>query len=461
MFEPNALFVALLICLPAVVLASKRSTWLIDYLFFVVALNRGIRRIVDFNNGYFNPFSLISLSPIIVGGLAVLVVLSGLNRRDHRLGRRTVNILYLYCGIVSYAFAIGFINAKFGAVYALGDYIAPIGLIGYGALWASDAAAFNRWCHSFAISVLVVAIYGLWQFYTIPPWDAFWLVSVKMTGYMGIPEPTKMTLFSTMSERGPAAMYLCSGLMLLALRPGTLGWLRWPSAVLVCYAMLLTYSRTTVIFTGLAVMLFPVLNRGSGLAPVIALTILALIGGPSLMSRLPGQAAARVETIGAIQDDGSFKGRLSLFGIAVRNSIQQPLGMGIGAGGMASRVQKASTAAVADSTGYADTLATYGFVGFFIMIMILYRIWRSSSDLVVWQADDRNVRIFRAWFIAGMAALFSGNWLAGASFFWVLAGYSLGQADKLDQQIEGVDDEQSEWDAFEQDETGFSIQRQS
>ncbi|WP_144057394.1 O-antigen ligase family protein [Novipirellula maiorica] len=413
-------------------MASRQSSWLIDYLFFVVALNRGVRRVVDYNNGYFNPFSTISLTPIIVGGLAVVVVLLELNRRGHELGHRTANVLYLYGGAVAFAFVIGFINAKLGAVYALGDYIAPIGLMGYGSLWAADSKTIDRWCHTFAASVLVVAVYGIWQFYTIPPWDGFWLMASGMDGYMGIPEPTKMTLFSTMNERGPAAMYLCCGAILLMLRPGTLGLLRWPAAVAILFAMLLTYSRTTVIFAGLAVALFPLLNRGSGLLPVAGLSLLVLVAGPSIMARMPGQASARVETIGAIQDDGSFKGRIMLLGVALRGAIAEPLGRGIGADGMASRVQQASNAVVADSTGYVKTLATYGWIGFFVIVTVLYRLWRSSSDLVTWELDDRNVRIFRAWFIAGMVALFSGNWLVGASFFWVLAGYCLGKMDQED-----------------------------
>ncbi len=433
MFETTTVIVAFLICLPAVEMAMRQSTWLIDYLFFVVALNRGIRRIVDYHNGEFNSLSLISLTPIIVGGLAVLVVLIELNRRDHQFGRRTATVLYLYGGAVAYAFAIGFVNAKFGAVYALGDYIAPIGLMGYGALWSDDERTIDRWCQSFAISVLAVAVYGIWQFYTIPPWDSFWLMATKLDGYMGLPEPTKMTLFSTMAERGPAATYLCSGLLLLSLRPGTLGVLRWPSAAVVLYAMLLTYSRTTVIFAGLAVLVFPILNRGSAIIPVIALSVLAMVGGPALMNRLPGQASARVETIGSIQDDGSFKGRMTLLGLSMKASLTEPLGLGIGATGISQRVEKAEKSGHGDSTGYAETLSTYGWIGFLIIISVLYRLWRASADLIASQLDDANVRIFRAWFIAGMVALFSGNWLAGASFFWVLAGYCLGRVDEIEQ----------------------------
>ena len=87
MLEPLSAIVAFSICLPALVMAAQRSTWLIDYLFFVVVLNRGIRRMVDYQNGEFNSLSLISLTPIIVGGLATLVVLIELNgSRHHAVG---------------------------------------------------------------------------------------------------------------------------------------------------------------------------------------------------------------------------------------------------------------------------------------------------------------------------------------------------------------------------------------
>ncbi len=188
----------------------------------------------------------------------------------------------------------------------------------------------KRWGDSFALSVLVVAIYGLWQFYTIPPWDKFWLIEVNFVGYMGLPEPGKMTLFSTMAERGPAAMYLCGGLMLLLLRPGTLSLIRWPSVVVIGYAMLLTYSRTTVIFSTLAVLLYPLLNRGANKGLILGLIALLVIVGPNVASSLPGQAAARVETIGNIQDDGSFQGRVMLMGDAFRQSLTHPWGLGIG-----------------------------------------------------------------------------------------------------------------------------------
>ncbi len=430
MFETNAILVSVLICLPALVFASQRSTFLVDYLFFVIALNRGIRRVIDYNNGFFNPFSLISLTPIIVGGLASLVVLLELNYRARQFGQRSLTVLYLYTVIVGFAFIVGFLNAKFAAAYALGDYLAPIGLVGYASLHAHNARVIGRWANSFAISALVVAIYGLWQFYTIPPWDKFWLIAVDFVGYMGTPEPGKMTLFSTMAERGPAAMYLCNGLILLTLRPGTLSILRWPAIVVIGYAMLLTYSRSSVIFAGLAVILHPLLNRGANFFSITILMAVAILFGPKILEQLPGQAASRLGTISNIREDYSFKARMELLRMAFSDALSAPFGIGIGAHGLASRVQKASKAGMGDTTGYIESLQTYGWIGFGILVFILWKLWEASRNLVAVGRNDPDVLLFRSWFLAGMVALFSGNWLNGASFFWVLAGHTLGMHDQ-------------------------------
>lgn len=434
MFEPTALLVAMMLCLPAVIMVAQRSSWLVDYLFFVVALNRGVRRFVDYCNGYFNEYSPISLTPLIVGGLATFVVLLELTGREKRLGYGTSVGLYRYGLVVVTAFIVGYINVRFGAVYAMGDYIAPIGLIGFGAIYCDRPETVGRWCDSVALSAVVVAAYGLWQFYTIPPWDAFWVRAVKFEGYLGSLEPTKMTLFSTMAERGPAASYLCSALILLVLRPGTLLWFRWPAAGLVMVAMLLTYSRTTVIQASLACLVFPIINRGTGVMPVVLLFLLFTFFGESILSRLPGASMAtqRLSSISNIQEDGSFLGRIQIIAVTFSASLTQPFGLGIGSHGLASRVSSNASGASGDSSGYIEALRTFGWVGFMVVANVLYRVWRSSTELQRGLLDDSNVALFRAWFVAGMAAFFSGNWMFTATFFWVLAGYCLGKVDLQD-----------------------------
>lgn len=435
MFDFTTILVAFAICVPAIVLAAQRSSWLVDYLFFVVALNRGIRRVVDYNNGYFDPYSLISLTPIIVGGMAVLVVVIDLNSHSSSFGGSTLRTIYRYAFATALAFVIGLINVRFGAIYALGDYIAPIGLLGFGALYANRLDILDRWCNSVALSGLVVAVYGIWQFYTIPPWDAFWVRAVDFEGYLGTLEPTKMTLFSTMSDRGPAATYLCSCLILVALRPNTLGPIRFPAGFVILIAMLLTYSRTTVIQIVLAVILYPLLNRGVGTKGVAAVTILALVFGETLLSNLPGsgRAAARVSTISNIQDDGSFRGRIMLVRYALSESLSEPLGLGLGSHGLASRVSSIQTGGMGDSTGYVEALRTYGWIGFLLIVSVFWTLWKATRVMMAAGMVDANLFLFRTWYISGLVAAFSGNWFFTATFFWVLAGYCLAQADAVGQ----------------------------
>lgn len=117
MIEPLSTSIAVVICLPAIVMAANRSTWLIDYLFFVVALNRGIRRVVDYNVGEFNPYSFISLTPIVVGGSATLVVLIELNTSDNRFGRRALSFIIPYSLAVSASVvAISSLSDRSGAM---------------------------------------------------------------------------------------------------------------------------------------------------------------------------------------------------------------------------------------------------------------------------------------------------------------------------------------------------------
>ncbi len=422
---------------------------MIDYLFFVIAFNRGIRRIIDYNNGFFNPTSLISVSPIVVGGFAVMVVLYRLNSNE-QYGRRSLSVIAKYSVAVAFAFAVGLVSSRAAAIYALGDYIAPIGLIGFGVIYSNDPQILQRWCNSIALAGLGVAAYGIWQFYTIPPWDAFWVSAVNFEGYLGILEPTKMTLFSTMSERGPAAVFLCSCLIVVTLKPRTLGILRIPSGCIILFAMLLTYSRTTVIQFGLAVVLYPLLNRGSGKYLVFFILSLALVFGEAIISLLPGSEVAvqRVSTIGNIAEDGSFVGRLEQFRRGLRAAASEPIGLGIGSHGLGGRlnsqIQQPQDGGYIDSTGYVEALRTFGWLGFLMICNVFWEMWRSSKIAIQAGVSDSNVYLFRVWCLSGLVAGFSGNWVFTATFFWVLGGYCI---ERTEEGI-GIRDDYADRDAY-------------
>ena len=52
-----------------VALAAHRSSYLVDYAVIVFVFNRGLRRVLDYYAGTFNPLSPISLTPLLVTAL--------------------------------------------------------------------------------------------------------------------------------------------------------------------------------------------------------------------------------------------------------------------------------------------------------------------------------------------------------------------------------------------------------
>ncbi len=110
-------FIALLIVLPALFMAASRSSYLLDYVFFVVALNRGIRRLVDYYfNEAFNPMSPISLTQLIVSVLLLVPALSRMNQ----LTPRVRGIAMLIMLALAHGTAVGVLNAGIGAFYSPG-----------------------------------------------------------------------------------------------------------------------------------------------------------------------------------------------------------------------------------------------------------------------------------------------------------------------------------------------------
>ena len=423
--------VAAAICIPAFFLAFYRSTWLIDYSIAVQVFNRGIRRYVDWQSGGFDPFSMVALTPLVVSGLAALVVLNDLNS-GRRLGKNSKRAMMALISAVGIAFAVGVVRNGAATVVELGLYLGPIGMMGFGLRYGSSGSLALRWARSTVIIGIVAAAYGMYQFYTIPPWDAAWVRAVGFEGYLGALQPTKMTLFSTLAERGPAGVYFAGITILLLLRPGLVGQLRWPAAVLTAYAMLLTYSRSGFIWVGLAVAAMPVVQRGRNFGRLLGIVLVGALAGQLLLSLAPtsDKISGRFNSLGNLQNDGSFRARIFLATKAIGVVATNPLGLGLGAQTAAAR-RAGGGGAVTDSTGYLTILQGFGVIGGGLLFGVLRMSWLSSAYVNRRVPDDRQASLFRAWLLSGLVALLSGNWLPQALYFWLLAGGVIGHHDAL------------------------------
>jgi hypothetical protein len=260
---------------------------------------------------------------------------------------------------------------------------------------------------------------------------------------MGEPEPMKMTLFSTMQERGPVAGFLVSGMFVLLFRQGQ-PIFKWPAIVCILVAILLTSVRTTVVQFAIAMMIFPLINQNVSIVRTALAAILLTVITSNVIEYIPGfnRVSDRLATLGDLENDGSIQGRIYLFYYAAMNSFGEPLGTGLGSMGLSSSRIAGGSTAIGDSSGYMSLLQTFGWIGFILICAMMWWIWRSTGEVIRQEDDNQNVMLLRAWFVSGVAAFMAGDWLFTASFFWIMAGYCLGLSDMYAISNDEVDD----WD---------------
>src|SRR6201993_545927 len=190
--------------LPGLLYAMRGSSYLVDYTILVFVFNREIRRLVDYYNNQFNPFSLISLTPLVMLGLLFLGFLWNF-KTLHPLAKR---IFLLMMAAIAYGFVVGLLHNGLATLYQGAQYLSTIGLMGYVAVNPADDKTADRWLRTAGMAAIIAAFYGWYQYLTIPDWDAFWVDKVGFVGYLGSLQPGEMAVFSTFPDRGPCAAYM-------------------------------------------------------------------------------------------------------------------------------------------------------------------------------------------------------------------------------------------------------------
>ena len=419
--------IAFVISAIGVCLALARSTWIIDYAVFVFVLNRGIRRLVDYYiNESFNPLSPISLTPLIVAGTMAVPLVLGFKG----LPSLTKKVFLCFAGAISYAFAVGFLNQGNAAIYALGEVVAPMAMAGYVVVRNPEVRVRDRWIRSFAWAAILVSAYGWYQYLTIPPWDAFWLEQVGFVGYMGIPEPTKMSVFSTMGERGPVSGFLGLSVVPMIVSSKWRTALGWPAVILVFSTILLTTARSGLLVAIIATIVFLLVNRGAHSGQIALATVVIGLAAWFGMERLPGseRIIERFETLGKMEEDGSLQGRLAIMAGGTGALMQNPLGGGLGAAGLGTRVNtgSAQTTTRFGDAGYFQILLVYGVIGSVLLLSGLFFVWkRVNLYYRISSLRNEHVLLIRALMIAMIAACFAGDALTGFSIFWLALGCGL------------------------------------
>lgn len=419
--------VAFLMVCPAVYFYFNRSSWIIDYLVWVTVLNRGIRRVVDWMAGAFNPFSPISLTPLVISGLVFLLFFPAMNRLPSGVKR----VFQLFGVALALGLMVGLVRNQLAAVYALAEYLGPLAIMGCAALAGGNEKVLDRWIKSIGWAAVTVSAYGWYQYFTIPPWDAFWVRAVGFEGYLGQLEATKMTVFSTMGERGVLGGFLAFAVVPMIVSKRWRNAMGWLSVVLILSIVLLTFVRTAVIFIGLATVMFPVLNRGKNTIQIVLLLAVVAVAANFGLSQIPTgeQISKRLGTLSSVADDGSFKGRVEIAAYGLGVVLSNPLGLGLGSSGLAGRVNTGtleSNAAIGDN-GYFSLMFAFGWIGGFCFFYAFYLMWRRVGEIERMGIRSESLMMFKALMVTGAITLLAGDWVSspGAITFFIFAGFAI------------------------------------
>jgi hypothetical protein len=367
----------------AVLLYFARPTMYVGFTLWIWFLTPFVRRVLDFQGGAYTALSYVMLTPYLVTGLAIITLM----RFGGLLGRRDYAPFAFVLGGLFYGFAVGV--ARSGASAALFDlleWLLPV-LIAFHlyAHWDQYPAYRRVIRTTFVLGVAVMGTYGIVQYMVAPAWDMFWLTNSGMTTSMGRPEAFRFRVFSTLNATGPFAMVMIPGLLLLFDAKGTLPRL---AAVPGYVSFLLTLVRGAWLgfVIGLGFLVLRV--QGQMRARLLAVLVVGIVLSLPLLFYGPisGRVGARVDTLGDVSSDNSFRARMRLYGAASSSALLNPIGNGMGSIGAATRLETGDKGRSFDSgvlavpfvLGWPGALLFAG--GFLMLLRRAYRVREETED---------------------------------------------------------------------------------
>jgi putative inorganic carbon (HCO3(-)) transporter len=402
-----------------------------------------IRRLIDYHHGFFNPVQITSLIPFVMTVPLLFVAL-----RRERLALLTPAFrlfMWVWIGAFTYGVLIAVANGNMlGAAFAAVQYVIPM-IVG---LWIAgqkiESGALARRLTAIILPFgSVVAVYGLAQWVSPPPWDVLWIEGGQFAA-MGAPVPFMMRVFSTLNSAGPAADFFTQAILLSMplLRFGKV-WI-WPFVTALGAALLLTLVREAwiALLFGVFVYLIVSPRRVKTVPVMLAFVVVfsALVAFlPSFLGagRDSDVVSARIATLGDVKNDTSAMDRTAEIQASIQETLGDPIGSGLGTIGAAAALSSnlsTEHGTVLDS-GYLARLVEMGWLGFagyiFVTIggfvVMLRTIFRRRRGAI----ENTDYKIMLATAAAMCAALVWADAAGDAHlgiegvFFWIAMGLGL------------------------------------
>lgn len=337
-----------------------------------------VRRLIDYQSGYITPGTW-NLAPLLVTSISIATLARQLPR-----SKKQGNLPFiLSLGSVFYGFLSLLIQRPITpkAITILLGWSAPI-LFSFHlfANWRDYPRYRQNIQRTFLWGVLVMGVYGIWQYLVAPDWDKFWLAQPETCECFGNPEPLGFRVWSTMFTPWSFSVNMLAGLLLLF---SNRSFLRFPAAGVGYLAFLLSFVRTVWLTWLLGLLLLiSSLNSRLQMRLIIGIVVAALLAVP-LVTLEPFSSAigSRLETFTNLGSDTSIVGRLNGLQGLTDPLLSEFLGKGLSADELPSYVD---ATIVLDDNGLVKMVFSLGWFGTIPylagMILLFFKLFQSSES---------------------------------------------------------------------------------
>ena len=394
----------------------RRPILYVQYALWVWFLAPLVRRVVDLRFGWMES-NVVLLAPLLVSGIAGLTLV---RKRGQVAGG--VPAAFVLCGAaILYAFVVGaFLRPSAETAYSFLNWLCPL-LFGLHLYmnWPEYRQYSEAISRCFLWAVLIIGVYGVYQFLRPSAWDCYWLENIRVGSpgsSFGAPEPLMVRVWSTINAPGPFANAMMVGLLLLF---GVRSPLKLPAAVAGYVSFLLSAVRSA--WLGWVVGLFWILKGATSRVMVriilsivlLLVCLLPVVTQPHLATLI----GARLETFTDLGHDTSFGARANMYRLLTGDALSDPFGQGL------NNLEVAHGMAI--DSGILTLIFSMGWLGSALfgagMLSLFLQKGRSLEK------SDEFLNVTKAAMIAVLAQVVGGNVFASISgvLLWMLAGMYL------------------------------------
>jgi hypothetical protein len=411
---------AALAAFTAAVLVARSPT---AFLAFVVSLwfyTPFVRRVIDLHHG-FTPANLALAAPVLASTAALYTVLRYLRELRGVLFAPAILVI----AAITYGFLVGALrNGLVPATYAYLSWLSPAMVGLHVALhWRRYPDMRDSFLRTLAWGIAPAALYGVYQFVALPPWDAAWMVATDLQS-IGLPQPFSVRVFGSMTMPGTFAVVMEVGLLLL-LSAHVRG--RLPALVLGFIGLLISRIRTAWLGFAFGLVLQLVTQPVRRLPRNwITLVVIGTLSLPVItLPRFREGIASRISSLTVGRDDSSVRQRVMVARAGYQLVLDYAEGAGLGATGSA--VTARGGAGIRNfENGLLEVFYLFGWPGGFCFFLGLFGIVLQGLRL----ADarfDQFANATRSAAAAMLASLLISEIFTGApgTLFWVLIGFGV------------------------------------